>query len=612
MQLKKYLILVLGVAGLFSQACTKTFLDLDPQDAGTEAVYFQSAAQFKANANDFYNKMVGFRPVNSSNIYSFMDFNSDLTNGGYGWPTALNTSDIYWNNPYSYIRENNILLQKSRGYTGAYSDIRQYCAAAYFFRAWHHFFLLKRFGGVPIDTVVTDVNSPVLYAPRNSRYEVTAQILKDLDSAIAGLPLEANIAAADKGQVSQQAAEAFKARVELYEGTYEKYVGEATDGDGTNSGAGSKGYDPGKVTTYLTDAANLAYQVMGYSDYQLFSGVDSLSYYYLFVLDDAASNPKGLTKAANKETILASKYDYTLLQGNANLTHTLGTGLAPTRKMVDMYLCTDGLPPSVSPLFKGYYKMDDEFQNRDNRMRWLVSIPRYKYWGFGAYAANYTLANYETLFNWPSYISNYYPDMTTSGPGYSNRKWVCEEPNRNDYQESYDYPQIRLAEVYLIYAEAKCELGNGTISDADLDISINKIRARAGVAPLTNALIAPYPSLTMLGEIRRERTLELYGENTRFTDLYRWGTAEAELNPPAEGNVVQYNGAPNEMATFVNPYTNKAAYNASAYPFGVDASTGAVYLYLPPKVPMTKKNYLTSIPQDQIGLNNKLLQNPGY
>ncbi|MEP6748119.1 MAG: RagB/SusD family nutrient uptake outer membrane protein [Bacteroidota bacterium] len=611
MKQKKNIIFILSMALFFCMVgCKKTFLELDPLDAVTEAAYFTSPDQFKSTAADFYNKMIGFRPVSSSNIYTFMDWGSDLS-GGYGWPTTLSAGDVYWNNPYSYIRANNILLKKGRDYAGAYSGIRQYLAAAYFFRAWHHFFLLKRYGGVPIDTVVVNIKSPVLYGPRNSRYEVSKQILLDLDSAIAGLPLEGSIAAVDKGQVSQQAAKAFKARVLLYESTYEKYVLKATDGDGVSSGAGSNGYDAGNVSKYLTEAASLASQVMSYADYSLFTGVDSLSYRYLFILDDAASNPKGLTKTANKEFLLSSKYDFTLLQGNANLTHT-GAG-SLTRKAMDMFLCKDGLPFSVSPLAKGYKLMTDEFTNRESRMTCLTGAPRQKYWGFGtAYGANYTLANYLTVFNWPSNINVAYPDLTNGGSGYGSRKFSSESTNRADLQESYDYPQIRLAEVYLIYAEAKCELGGGTISDADLNISINKIRSRAGAAALTNGLIAPYPSLTMLGEIRRERTLEMLNENTRFTDLYRWGIAEQELNQVPEGMVVNYNGQPTEIATFTNPYTNLPSYKASAYPFGVDAADGALILALPPTTPLTKKNYLNSLPQDQINLNRKLLQNPGF
>lgn len=614
--MKKYYYII-GLAVLLTAgACKKEFLDQQPLDSPTTASFFQNTSQFKSFANDFYNKMIGFRPVTSgvtgggnSNIYDFMDAGSDLTEAitSYGQGAiAVPASDIYWVNAYAYIRANNVLIQAASVYTGDQAAIKQYVAAAYFFRAWHHFFLLKRYGGVPIITKVLDVNSPELNAPRNTRYEVANQILRDLDVAIAGLPPEANIAAADKGQISQQAAKAFKARVLLYEATWEKYVGTTTDW-AQNQKKGDS------TTTWLTQAATLASQVMTDNTYSLFKGVDTLSYYYMFNLDDANSNPKGLTKTNNNEYILSSHYDFTLLQGNANLTHTLG-GYGPSRKMMDMYLCTDGLPFSVSPLAKGYAKMTDEFDNREWRLRSLVYIPKKKYWGFGATTgANYNLANYITTFNFPAIITPAYPDLATNiNGGYGNRKFCSEESTRADYQESYDYPQIRLAEVYLIYAEAKCELGGGAISDADLNISINKIRARNNVAPLTNALIAPYPSLTMLGEIRRERALELYLENSRFDDLKRWGIAETELNQPIEGMVVQYNGSATEVATGTNPITKNPLYNASKFVYGIDSKTGAVIIDPATNRKFKRMHYLYPLPNDQRSLNPNLVQNPNY
>ena len=101
-----------------------------------------------------------------------------------------------------------------------------------------------------------------------------------------------------------------------------------------------------------------------------------------------------------------------------------------------------------------------------------------------------------------------------------------------------------MAEVHCIYAEATCELNNGNISDEDLNFSINKNRARAGVAPLTNALIANVwdagywdhatgkticKKMNMLDEIRRERACELFGEGFRMDDLKRWGIAHINL-----------------------------------------------------------------------------------
>ena len=77
-------------------------------------------------------------------------------------------------------------------------------------------------------------------------------------------------------------------------------------------------------------------------------------------------------------------------------------------------------------------------------------------------------------------------------------------------------------------AEAKFEL-NGAITDADLNLTINALRTRAGFAPkLTNAFVTTN-NLSMREEIRRERTVELAMEGFRYDDLIRWKTAETVL-----------------------------------------------------------------------------------
>ena len=58
---------------------------------------------------------------------------------------------------------------------------------AHFFRAWHHFFLLQRFGGIPLMMSTPDVSSDVVWGKRASRYEVVKAILDDLDTAIFNL-----------------------------------------------------------------------------------------------------------------------------------------------------------------------------------------------------------------------------------------------------------------------------------------------------------------------------------------------------------------------------------------------------------------------------------------
>ncbi|MEL1242152.1 RagB/SusD family nutrient uptake outer membrane protein [Flavobacterium flavipallidum] len=585
--------LVLSSVLLFS-SCQSDYLDLDPLDVQTEAAYFKTPADFKAASNDFYNKMVSWKAINGSSIYNFMDFGTDLTSlaqeEGRGNTVATN-SDIYWTNPYKYIRANNILLKAAENYSGDKSAIAQYVAAAKFFRAWHHFFLLKRFGGVPIVTTVVDINDESLYGKRSSRYEVMKQILKDLSEAIPDLPLEQNIAAADKGHLNKWAAEAFKARVLLYEATWEKYVGTTTDGDGVTTGAGTVEV-ASNTTAYLQEAIALAKDVMGNGGYELWnynSVLNNMSMCYLFNLEDAGSNPAGLDKSTNKEFILSSKYDYGLLQGGINLSHTVASRLAPSRKFMDMFLCTDGLPVDKSPLFKGYVKVGDEYQNRDYRLTsYFVDINTDAVPVSGA-------------------IKLFGPGGD-SGSGYANRKFRSYKYGtyRAANTESPDYPQIRLAEVYLIYAEALYEL-NGAITDLELNQSINLIRGRAGLPALTNAFVTAN-NLNMLDEIRRERAVELFGENTRYDDLKRWGIAEQALNNPILGSVIQgtdYEG-------------NTAVYKPALYPYGelsVATGKGSLRALLLDPVGnrnFQRKHYLFPIPLTQMQLNTKLLQNPQY
>tara|TARA_R110002050_G_scaffold273113_2_gene417116 strand:- start:2890 stop:4641 length:1752 start_codon:yes stop_codon:yes gene_type:complete len=578
--------------GLLS--CEKDYLDLNPLDSVTEAAYFNEPEHFVNAANQLYVGMVSWSPTRASgtpgndynsNIFDFTDFGSDL-NGlplevGRG-ANLITNDDKYWTNTYYYLRDVNILLQKASEYSGEASGISESVAAAYFFRAWHHFFLLQRFGGVPIVTTVIDLDSPELYGARNSRYEVIDQIFSDLDKAIAGLPTEQNIGSMDKGKISKWGAEAFKAKILLYEATWEKYVGTTTDftGSGTSSA---------NINAYLTEAITLSKDVMDNGGYELWNKnaeLNNLSSRYLFNLEDSDSNPGGFDKSSNKEFIIQSIYDYNLRQGGTNVSHTVSTRLSPSRKLMDMVLCTDGLPVDKSPLFQGYNKTSDEFINRDFRLT--------------AYFGEDIPADGSVKLNAAS--------ESTSGTGINATKFRSYNYGvyRAALEESFNYPHLRLPEVYLTYAEALMER-DGSISDADLNLSINKIRARSGVAALTNAL-ASTNSLDMLEEIRRERTVELFGENNRYDDLKRWGIAEDELSEDLLGAVIE--------GTVYETDTN--LYDPADFVYGEKSVTTAVGTRRVSVIDpasnrnFTRKNYLFPIPPTQRRLNPALEQNPGW
>jgi len=642
MKTNKFILSVCISLGLVFSSCS-SFLDTEPMDSLTEVTYFKTLEQFQYAANNLHQNVYAWNQGNTSYEILF-DFGTDIiarTSPAVSGTNSAGTTDPYWSQTYNWLRTVNQLIEKGDNFTGA-DNISGPMGQAYFFRAWHHFFLLKRFGGVPIANKVTTEDADIVWGKRASRYEVVAQIISDLDTAIVKLSKTTVATTGNDGHITLEAAKALKARVCLFEGTWEKYVGTTTDGDGTTVGTGSvKPAVYPTVTGFLTMAKDLSKEVIDGAKFELWKGVETVtvsgvankpyyansSYFYLFNLEDGASNPNGLGKASNKESIYRSVFDYTNRKGSMNLSHTKPA--TPSRKLMDMFLCTDGLPVQYSPNFQGYANMKDEFKNRDYRLASCVKEPFKFYWGFGktSNGAVYTV-DLTTKANTSTYF--YSPALRASGQtGYEGRKFSTERSDRStDSDESQDYMHIRLPEIYLIYAEATCELGNGSISDADLDYSINKVRARAGVAPLSMALIAPYSDLTLLGEIRRERALELFGEGQRISDLCRWGIAEQDMaGAPICGVYVSYNGIDTEYKTAVNPSDNKNVFNASAF----DASSvtsaetsvssyagiakikaGAVISEKAENRVFARKNYLQPIPTDQIKLNPNLKQNPNW
>lgn len=595
--MKKIIYIILPCVIAFFTSCEDDFIDLTPLSDITDEVYYTEAEHFLTGSNRFYTNLMGWR--DDQGIFS--DHGSDLVgffeDGGmqsYGrGETIAPVDDDYYTDTYEVIRDINLLIERAADYSGEESIV-EYVAAAKFHRAWQYFFLVQRFGGVTLVTKSLGVDSEELYAPRNSRYEVVAQIIADLDEAIAGLPNEANIGSEDKGKFSKEAAMAFKADVLLHEATWMKYVGTTTDGDGTSTGAGSAGFDDSKITPYLQEVVTLTQSVMNSGVFELWDYndvLDDLSSNFLFNLEDSGSNPAGLDKSSNKEFILYGKYDFTLRQAGVLVSHVYEGRLKPSRKMMDLFLCTDGLPISDSPLFQGYNQTQDEYQNRDKRMRAYFTYHR----------------NLGDIPQTGDIVLN-----GTGNFGYFNSKfmswnWGTIDAYRITKTESYDLPLLRLAEVYLMYAEALYEL-NGELTDAEMNESINLIKARAGLPSISNAFLTAN-NMDIETEIKRERAIELYAESaSRYTDLRRWGIAEDVLGETIYGAVIEgtvYEG-------------NDTLYTPGGYSYAPESTTTGVgereCLVVQPASTrnFSRDNYLFPLPTSQTNLNDALLQNPGY
>jgi hypothetical protein len=567
----------LAAFAVFGQSCKKA-LNLSPEDQLSDASYWKTPNDFKLAANSFYSYERSFADILNDNPHS--DYRGDMltentknlfSNG----QNSVPVTDGNYNTAYTRIRNINYLLAKAAAYS-APATIKQYVAEAKFFRAYEYFELLEMYGGVTIVTTPLSTGSPELNAARNTRDEVVDFILSDLNAAIPDLPLESAIASGDKGRISQGAAQSFLGRVALYEGTWQKFRGNTT-----------------RANTLLTASVAASNAVISSNQYSLFkpAALGDSALKYMFILENQKSNPAGIQKSANTEYILANRYDQTLRTPNLNITHsTFANVYWPTKKFANSFLCTDGLPIDKSPLFQGYATMASEFQNRDHRMKYTLMVAGKPYW------YNY---NPGCRVDWNSDANDIanaaYKSLNPGfNSGYQNQKWSSER-QVPDYYEGYDYPVIRYAEVLLNYAEAVFEL-NGSISDADLDKSLNLVRQRVNTTmpKLSNGFVGAN-GLDMRTEIRRERTVELYFEGFRVDDLKRWKTAETELPMPLLG--ITWTGTQFQTSW---PGASSLKKDANG---NIILESGRTW---------SDKDYLLPIPTQQLQLNPKLSQNPGW
>jgi starch-binding outer membrane protein, SusD/RagB family len=533
-----------------SAGCKKN-LDLKPLDQISDASFWKTSNDFRLFANDFYNGLQG--------AHNYTENNSDIAFGG-GPNSVSNGSYLpqanssLWDNSYKYIRATNYLLQKSQE-SELGTAIDRWVGEALFFRAYNYWNLVKSFGGVPKIDKVLDVTSPELYTAKSSQAEIIDFILADLDNAISKLPLQSQLTGDEIGRVTQGAALALKARASLYQGTWAKY------------------HQDGDPVKYLNAAIDASEKMISSGEYALYTDKGADSYKYLFILQGDDS----------KEVILAKRYYAN--RATHNWTRELWFNyMVPTKSLADLYLAKDGLPISKSTFFKGYGTLTSEFQDRDPRMSMTFVVPG------------------STIFFEGGLMQPTYPGFSGSNAthtGYMIRKFLDETLDATQFRGEYDFKEFRYAEMLLILSEALYEK-NGSISDADLDRTINVIRDRVNMPALTNVLVTAN-GLDMLTEIRRERTIELAFEGFRRDDLRRWKIAETIMPQSIRG--VKFVGTEYQARYPDLQVGTDIKVDANGF---IIAEPASAREFLP-------KHYLDPIPLQQIQLSQGTLnQNTGW
>ena len=502
-----YIFFAIGLLAIVS--CKKDgLLNQTPPTKLTESSYWNTANDLQNYLNNLYGIdgiFPHYRNFGSLGIYS-VDENSDNMVPQYESGRLNGELTVASNGGYadwSSIRNVNYFLANYQKVSAAASDIAPYLGEAYFFRALLYFNAVKNYGDMPwVNKPLNIDDKDLLNAPRLPRNVVMDSIINDLNRAITSLPSKSK---AQSQRLYKEYALGFKARVCLFEGTWEKY--HANDVFGVAGQTGTK---------YLQLASDAANQVISSGIYQLDNVGVPNGYYSLFNQTDYTNSKEVMFWGAYNQQAGITTYWQNYYQGGSDGSEY--TGLS--KSLVDDYLCTDGKPSSLSPLYKGDDSLAHIVKNRDPRLRQSVFI-------YGdTVILNVPGAKPVKLFTYPALAGS---ACTT---GFQIRKGL----NTDFFQDSHNGPggtdgviYMRYAEILLIYAEARAELG--LITQGDIDMTINKLRDRVSMPHLNiNAIPADskwlFPALSpIINEIRRERRVEFACEGYRFDDICRWAAA---------------------------------------------------------------------------------------
>lgn len=377
---------------------------------------------------------------------------------------------------------------------------------------------------------------------------------------------------------------------------------------------------------------------------------------------DAVFNSLSLAKKPG--IILYRDYQNTSGYGHLYIRYTRAYALGnhPTADLVKSYLCTDGKPIYTSDVFMGDKTTGDapmnvEFVNRDRRLYYTV-VPPYRI--YNSKGEPCTGAVWYPIFirteypedshfldlmdeictedgsekklpilQWEGKMIGEVPHLAdnrynlgqiyvNSLGGYYLWKYYNTSSNIASGQADTDAPIFRMGEILINHAEAAFELGR--FDQGVADATINKLRKRAHIADMkVSEITADFDPTRdsdvdpVLWEIRRERRVELVAEGFRFRDIRRWKKGEY-LNKVPKGVYLS------SKSDVENTYHQKNP-DISKFPLALDKrESGRIIIYGTATKPQMgipdpgwlDKYYLYPLPIEDLILNDKLKQNPGY
>ena len=424
-----------------------------------------------------------------------------------------------WNNAYRVINRANYTISYVEQMIAAEQNaetkasLEAINAENYFLRALAYFRLIQNWGDVPYYRHILNGNNEACSLTRTPISTIVPELITDLQNASEKLP----VSYGDKyGRATQVAAIAFKAKIELYYACWNHYGWPELEGFEASESTAQQ---------YYKDAAADFSKIINNYDLTLLGDGDPGTY--------EKPTYGELFQYYNEncsEIIFSITYGGPSLSQGESLLRDFGTRttgnaqcwIMPTVRLANRYqstvtgdFCNELILSDDATLPDGA-RNPASYENRDWRMKATIMWDGEKYKKIST--DGLTIGDeYTWMYGERDESKGFINNDASNQTGYIYRKWIRQEAGWERTDGPQDFYLMRLADVYLMYAEAV----NATEGPTDECVAlINKIRSRGNLPALTADKYASADAF--FKAIEQERIVELATEGMRAFDIRRW------------------------------------------------------------------------------------------
>jgi hypothetical protein len=526
-----------------------------------------SVLGWTSTLEDITDLSIAYSVYTESYIYNYGTYNADTENGG-----AYTKYHYYTNGSIQGIRSAYIFLaniDRVPDVDPAYR--KQLKAEALMIIACHYSDFYRNYGGVPWLSKAYSVTDDFSNIPRLTAQATCDSLVKLCDKAIADLPWTISNLAEWDGRFTKASAMGLKARILLFNASplfnsETAYLdGEASSQNLTWHG----GYDANKWQLAANAAHDLISQAEATGDYKLYHKTGNT---YRQDFQEAY-----FTRGNGEVLISTRRFFKAPTAWDAYVFHysnyNWGAGEV-TDTYVEMFPMANGLPitdPSAG------YDPDHPFFNtagqavRDPRLYETALVDGDSYRG-------------RTAELWIGGRERTSQAGEQSANGYNLRKFLLDRNAATSRGSVMHWPFLRLAEIYLTYAEASNEFNGGP--DAEAYRCVNIIRNRVGLGNLPSGLTRDQFREAVI----MERALEFGFEEVRWFDLVRWKRVDDFTKDLHGRDIFRTGTAPDYIYTRTQTTCPPRYWQTNWSP----------------------KWYLSAFPTNELNKAYGLIQNPGW